>query len=390
MANKPVSMKTLLVIIGVLVLSFLLLMVNRQITLVHTSLETMGKGVAHQVLVTRAWAAGYGGVWINEQIGSYYDQKNGMYLKTPSMMTTEISRLVGDDGDYSFRLASDRPVNPSNRLADAYEEEALIEFSKGEQEYSKLIDGQYRYIIPLAIDENCIACHAIHGYQVGDLRGILSITIPAINNLRQLYLAISLYLVGAIVTFVLASIVSVNWINQQFVNPLTIMHTKANTDFLTGLFNHGYFQETLKNQFMHMSSGKLSLLFFDIDDFKKVNDTYGHDVGDIVLKELAKVLRLSVRDHDVTARYGGEEFAVILPDTDIDTALEVAKRILNKVNSTLIQAREQVIRVTVSIGVSTKTDEMKNQSDLVRQADQALYRSKREGKNRISIGENEV
>jgi diguanylate cyclase len=164
---------------------------------------------------------------------------------------------------------------------------------------------------------------------------------------------------------------------------------EAMTDSLTGLANRKMFDFVLREAAMHaMESGEpISMLFLDIDHFKAFNDTYGHNVGDQVLKLLASVLRESVKGQDTAARYGGEEFAVILPATPVDAAAKVAEKIRQRVaGKTIVHRRsgDQLGRVQVSIGVSEFVfGEPIRQ--FVDRADRALYAAKRQGRNRVVV-----
>lgn len=130
----------------------------------------------------------------------------------------------------------------------------------------------------------------------------------------------------------------------------------------------------------------LSLLMLDIDDFKLVNDTLGHQDGDKVLCEVAKILRRGARDVDLPVRYGGEELAVIVPGADIDGAVRVAERIRERVASLAMPVRGELdgpVRITLSIGVAQLRPGAPDAASLVAAADGALYRAKRAGKNRV-------
>ena len=156
------------------------------------------------------------------------------------------------------------------------------------------------------------------------------------------------------------------------------------TDGLTGLFTHRYFQETMDREIQRAVRYKqfLSLMMMDIDFFKKVNDTYGHQAGDRVLKVLAKLLTIQCRRTDYACRYGGEEFTVILTDTAIENAIVTSERFRKKLEETTIEFGDFKIQATVSIGVSELKSGMKKQ-DMIEGADRALYRAKREGRNRV-------
>lgn len=162
----------------------------------------------------------------------------------------------------------------------------------------------------------------------------------------------------------------------------------AFTDPLTELFNHRYFQETLSHEFTRAKrySKPLSLMFIDIDFFKKFNDTYGHLVGDKVLRHVATVFKKSVREQiDTVARYGGEEFAVILPETSLEGASRFAERIRSAVEKTHIIDEGRELSITLSIGVAcTKVTNCEKPSDLIEASDIALYQAKNTGRNKVT------
>ncbi len=158
----------------------------------------------------------------------------------------------------------------------------------------------------------------------------------------------------------------------------------ATTDGLTTLFNHRIFQEKLSEKFKELNrySEPTSLLLIDIDFFKKVNDTYGHPVGDLVLKGVSKIIKETIRDIDIPARYGGEEFAAILPKTDTKGAKNIAERLRTKVMDTSFSADGVPFNITLSIGIATSPGDAKSKEDLIEKADQALYYAKHNGRNK--------
>ncbi len=158
-------------------------------------------------------------------------------------------------------------------------------------------------------------------------------------------------------------------------------------DQLTTLYNHNFFYNRLEEEFERAVryNVSLSVLMMDIDNFKKINDSYGHRMGDVVLKEIARVIKKMVRKSDILARYGGEEFALILPHTGLKGALEEAERIRKVVEShSYAGVGLEHERITVSIGAASYPKEgVTNSGDLVNFADNALYIAKSEGKNRV-------
>jgi two-component system cell cycle response regulator len=160
-------------------------------------------------------------------------------------------------------------------------------------------------------------------------------------------------------------------------------------DQLTSLYNHNFFYERLEEEFERAVRYEtpLSLIMLDIDNFKLINDTYGHRVGDLVLKEISAVICKGVRKTDVVARYGGEEFAVILPHTMLKGAVEEGERLREMIASHAYAGLVQD-RITVSVGVAAYPQKgAMNSGDLVNFADDALYKAKWAGKNRVKVAE---
>ncbi len=161
----------------------------------------------------------------------------------------------------------------------------------------------------------------------------------------------------------------------------------AITDQLTGLHNRRYMERHLSN--LISNAGKtgrpLAFLIMDIDYFKSVNDTYGHDIGDEVLREFATRIGANVRGIDLACRYGGEEFVVVMPDTDISFAYMVAERLRRGVEATPFEISRdpKKLNVTISIGIASSEGEKDTAEALLHRADQALYRAKRDGRNRV-------
>jgi diguanylate cyclase (GGDEF)-like protein len=156
-------------------------------------------------------------------------------------------------------------------------------------------------------------------------------------------------------------------------------------DEKTGLYNFREFQRRLKDEWQRAKryNMPLSVVFFDLDHFKQINDTLGHQAGDGVLKEFATLVAGGARANDVAARYGGEEFAVVLPHTDGPMAVRVAERIRRAVEQFIFLAHESPTRITVSAGVATATESTPTVEALIRAADQALYAAKDAGRNRV-------
>lgn len=166
------------------------------------------------------------------------------------------------------------------------------------------------------------------------------------------------------------------------------LQSLAATDGLTGLINRRQFNNQLHSEIARARRNKkpLSLALFDIDDFKKINDFYGHQVGDRILKELGQVIIDNVRESDIPARYGGEEFALILPETRQTEAYEILERLRALIERTVFCLPDNPITTSVSVGISQLEPKESTIFDLVEHADNALYDAKRNGKNRVVFG----
>jgi len=164
------------------------------------------------------------------------------------------------------------------------------------------------------------------------------------------------------------------------------LENATNTDPMTGVSNRRYFMPLLKKEIMRSRrfNHNLSLLMLDIDFFKKVNDTFGHPTGDLVICRLADICQNEIRKVDVVARMGGEEFAVLLPETEIKNAFIVAERIRKAVEKQVVMSLDnQEVKFTVSIGVAKIENEMSEQ-ELINASDSALYLSKTSGRNCVN------
>ncbi|MCB0271466.1 MAG: diguanylate cyclase [Bdellovibrionales bacterium] len=164
------------------------------------------------------------------------------------------------------------------------------------------------------------------------------------------------------------------------------LYNAANKDYLTQVYNKKYFIDRLKMEFSYSKrhDAPLSLMIFDIDFFKKINDTFGHLAGDSLLKQFATTIDQTKRQEDLFARYGGEEFILLLRNTDLETAISIGDKIRKKIESTQFTLDKKQVPVTVSIGISVLAkDNFQDYHDLIRAADKQLYRAKEKGRNQI-------
>jgi diguanylate cyclase (GGDEF)-like protein len=160
---------------------------------------------------------------------------------------------------------------------------------------------------------------------------------------------------------------------------------RAIIDGLTGSFNRRFFETKLEDE-LNLSKrfrNKISLLMIDIDHFKKVNDTYGHQIGDVILQEVVEVTKSQLASTDSLCRYGGEEFAVIMPETELEKAAETAEKIRKAIEEHAFYGEDKLIGVTVSIGAAEYPENAIIKQALIEKADSSLYEAKHAGRNRV-------
>lgn len=161
----------------------------------------------------------------------------------------------------------------------------------------------------------------------------------------------------------------------------------STTDHLTGVANRKAFFDAAEIELRRdkRSPRPISLIVLDADHFKRINDTYGHPAGDTVLRHLAQTMKTQLREMDVVARIGGEEFAILLPSSNLETAKAVAERIRTEIGASTVSVDGRDIHYTVSLGICTVDGDVKELDDMLKQADQALYAAKRNGRDRVEI-----
>ena len=190
--------------------------------------------------------------------------------------------------------------------------------------------------------------------------------------------------------FIIKDIAEQKRLEEELRSSNIILEKLSVTDGLTGLYNHRYFQKILQEEFQRSRRFQtyLALILLDLDDFKQVNDTYGHQAGDQVLIQLSEIMRESIREVDTPVRYGGEEFAIVLPQTEVDSAIYVAERLKEAIErSPRFQEIEPGLTITASLGLCGYPDPgCHSAEDLIRYADKAMYRAKQIGKNRVVVG----
>jgi diguanylate cyclase (GGDEF)-like protein len=181
------------------------------------------------------------------------------------------------------------------------------------------------------------------------------------------------------------SLIRIKELQDELKRTNKLLENLATTDGLTGAYNHRFFYQKLNEEYERAKryNSSLSLVMLDLDFFKKINDKYGHVVGDSVLSEMAKIVMSIIRKNDIFARYGGEEFVLLLPHTEAHGAFQEAERIRKAIENHHFEHLEKRGDVTISLGIVTYPSKyILNAEDMVKLADAALYEAKRLGRNR--------
>jgi two-component system, cell cycle response regulator len=304
---------------------------------------------------------------------------------------------ISDTGrDGRILIVDDRPAS-YERVAAMLAKEHQVEVEPDpNQALFRAADGTYDLLIVSLGLENFDAlrlCSQVRSLDRTRSLPILAITEPDNNTrmVRGLEIGVNDYLIRPIDKNELLARVRTQVRKRRYTDRLRdnvqMSIEMAITDALTGLFNRRYMESHLGTLIEQAASrGKpLSALVIDIDYFKAINDTHGHDAGDDVLRDFALRIKRSIRGIDLACRYGGEEFVIVMPETDMTVAAMVAERLRRRIAAEpfSIQQGSKAIPVTISIGIAGLRDKEDNAAGLLKRADQALYRAKRDGRNRV-------
>ena len=372
----------------------------------QNAITTITKDIAF-----RDWVASHGGVYVapTEQTPPnpylhFLPERDvvtttgkKLTLMNPAYVLREAQSLYKGEHGESAHITRLKPRHPKN-VPDEWEKLVLARFERGEREVKEVTqtDGvqQLRVMRAFMVDEVCMKCHAHQGYKVGDIRGGVSAIIPLkplfdieARDIRDLSISHGIiWLLG------LAGIGAHNFVRRREIGRISRqqeLEHLASTDPLTGLANRRTLMLRAEQELARAKryGSELSLLMADIDFFKKVNDTYGHQAGDVVLKKLADVFLLALRDIDFAARFGGEEFVLLLPETNAENALKTAERLRASVNDTQVSLQQGgMVKFTISIGVSSYSSSGNDSVEkLISGADKALYAAKETGRNKVCL-----
>ena len=355
--------------------------------------------VFNTIVLARKWNANHGGVYVEKKKGvesnPYLENPDittvdgrVFTLRNPALMTREISEYAEKEGLFKFHITSLRLINPHNK-PDEFEEKALRQFETGavkELSRTELVNKRryFRYMAPLYIEQDCLQCHKHQNYAIGEVRGGISISLD-IEKLQSKisYNTITIVVFGIITTLLLLGLIYffMSRLIKKLEEARQTIEQIAITDQLTDVFNRRHIMSRFEEEFEKFKrlKKKVSCIMADIDNFKAVNDSYGHLAGDQVLKAISRRIRNTVRAYDILGRYGGEEFLIIMPDTSVEDARELAERIRTRVKEETVNNAT----ITLSLGVVCVEESDRSVDDIIRRADQNLYKAKKDGKDRV-------
>ncbi len=314
-----------------------------------------------------------------------------------------------------FKMTSLTPINKNNS-PDNFEKVALedLKRDKNKEFYTSLAEDKYNFVASLKAENSCLKCHNTYEYKIGDVMGGLRVSIPIENYKENIEIINSKTNILYFVTFftsIIFMIIITFTVHSIYIKEFNIMklnktleskvhlRTKelrvankklleiSTTDYLTNLSNRRYFFEIGAKTFYLSKREKsdLSIICIDIDFFKKINDTYGHNTGDEVLKFIADKMNKFIRKSDILARMGGEEFSILLNNTNKENAYLLAEKLRKNIQKSSYKNKEVEIEVTISLGISQLIQEDEDLDSIISRADKALYIAKQSNRNRTVI-----
>ncbi len=380
----------------------------------------------NNIVTLRKWNSDHGAIYVKAYNGIQpnpylkdnhtYTKDNELLIKiNPAWMTRQISELSNKKEKYYFKITSLQPINPNN-APDNFEKTALenMKRNKSKEVYTSLENDKFNFMGALKVEQSCLECHTTQGYNIGDTIGGLRVSIPIDNYLHNMEIVDSktelLYLITILtsIVFILLITYTVNSIYVRELNILKLNKTlevKVNqrtkelknankklleissVDFLTNIPNRRYFFE-VGNKSFHLAKREkhpLSIIYIDIDHFKSINDNYGHNIGDEILKLVSSKMNKLIRKSDILARTGGEEFTILLNNTDKENAFILAEKLRTTIENSCYRDKEFEIQVTISLGISELQNDDEELDSIISRADKALYRAKNESRNKTVI-----
>ena len=426
--------KNLLIFFTITVITCFTILIMKYLNNSKNDYQTISEKILFQqastlfnnLVTIRKWSSDHGSIYVkaheNIKPNPYlvdnhtYTKDNELLIKiNPAWMTRQLSEISNKNENFYFKITSLNPVNPNN-FPDEFEKNGLkiLEKNKELKFYTKIENNKYNLIGPLKVELSCLQCHAEQGYVLGDIRGGLRVSVPIDNYLENIQIVNSktdvLYFVTLItsITFILIIIYIINSIYARESNIIKLNQTlekkvlkrtkelrdankklieNSTIDYLTNIPNRRYFFET-GSKYFHLAKrqeSELSVIYIDIDYFKNINDTYGHNIGDEILKIIANTLSKNIRKSDIVARTGGEEFIILLTDIDEQKAFIFAEKLRKAIENTNYKKDDITIKSTISLGISGIKNNDEKLDSIINRADKALYQAKKENRNKSVI-----
>ena len=366
----------------------------------------------------KAFRKTYQDIFLKKHIQVNEDTLHLLPVKT----TTQISKdfALSQNHKILIRTVSDRPRNPKN-MANDFELKMIDYFKKHPKDTHKFVQtkNSFTLVEPLYIQKSCLKCHGkrasaipsikqkydkAYNYKIGDLRGLIDIEIKNSGYFDELYvnfkknLFINIIILLGLLVIIYALLKDISKKEQryrlslekeieqqtcQITEQQDKLYYQANHDPLTGLPNRALFLQELQKDIEQakVNNQKLALFFIDLDQFKQINDSLGHDIGDEVLKIAAKRLQSKIRTNDLLARLGGDEFVTIINNyNELSNLSNIASKIL-KITKEPIQINEHTLYISSSIGISLYPQDASNAKELLKYADTAMYKAKDDGRD---------
>lgn len=374
---------------------------------IHSIIVKMGSVTLDRDIIFRQWNALHGGIYApvteKNQPNIYLSSKIvplrdltispdlTLTMINPAYMTRQLYELANMQNKISGHLVSLNPINPQNQ-ADSWEIKALSALGQESDEYFEFIekDGHefLRMIRSLKTETACLKCHAEQGYKEGDQRGGLSTTLSmdsfheaaGFHNRSMIVAHLAIWCIGAMTIYLgykaLAQREAARVEAEEKIMQL------AHFDPLTGLVNRNLFHDRAKQALglAKRNHKKVCLLYIDLDHFKPINDNFGHEIGDSVLREVAKRLVKSVRKSDTAARVGGDEFVIIIQGIDDkQDVVPIAQKILKNLQRPFVFKDNECV-IGASIGISCFPEDGGDIDTLMKKSDTAMYKVKNQSR----------
>ena len=380
----------------------------------------------NNIVTMRKWSSDHGAVYVKAHEGiepNPYLENNHTYTKdnellikiNPAWMTRQLSEMSNKTENYYFKITSLNPVNPVN-TPDEFEKKALddLEKNKDKKFYTNMEKDKYNLLGSLKVEPSCLECHAHQNYKLGDVIGGLRVSVPIDNYTQNIEILESktnfLFTITILTSFIFIFIIiftinsiysreiSITKLNKTLERKVSIRTKElrdANKklieisikDYLTNIPNRRHFFE-IGTKSLHIAkreNSDLSVICIDIDLFKNINDTYGHNIGDEILKLVSSNMNKYIRKSDVIARIGGEEFSILLNNTNEENAYLLAEKIRTQIESSIYKNDKIEIKTTISLGISQLRAEDDDLDSIIIRADKALYEAKNTGRNKSVI-----